>query len=370
MERKKNLIIFMPFIGGGGVEKNLYIITNHLSKKIKNLYVCTISNSKKKKFNRKIKFIIPKSKFSENFTIRIKYLICLFSLFKFLIKNRNHDNIVFSLQANIYCILLCKIFRLKIIVRSNSSPSGWYHNSIKKIIYKTIINWADSVITNSLDFKKEMKKLFSVKSVCIYNPLNKKEIIRKSKAEVKNNFFIKSCVLNILNVGRLTKQKDQLTLLRCAKILMNKNIDFKILIIGSGIEKKTLTEFIFNNKLKKNVKIVPFNENPFPHFRRCNLFILSSIYEGLPNVLLEAATLKKFIISSNCPTGPKEILDNGKGGLLFRKGNYQDLCKKIIIFKENKLRNKEKINHCYKRLNRFEYQKNLKKYEEVINRFF
>ena len=63
MGNKKNLIFFMPFIGGGGVEKNLYIITNYLSKKNKNLYVCTVSKDKKNKFNKSIKFIFPESKF-------------------------------------------------------------------------------------------------------------------------------------------------------------------------------------------------------------------------------------------------------------------------------------------------------------------
>ena len=59
-------------------------------------------------------------------------------------------------------------------------------------------------------------------------------------------------------------------------------------------------------------------DNPFPIIKKADLFVLSSKYEGLPNVLLEAATLKKFIISSNCPTGPKEILMNGKGGFILK----------------------------------------------------
>ena len=64
--------------------------------------------------------------------------------------------------------------------------------------------------------------------------------------------------------------------------------------------------------------------------------ILSSRFEGLPNILLEALTLKKFIISSDCPTGPSEILDSGKGGLLFRVGNFKDLGNKILIYKKQK----------------------------------
>ena len=79
---KKNLIIFMPFIGGGGVEKNLFIISDYLCKKFRNIKVCTLSKDKKNKFNKKIKFLEPKNNFSSQLNIRLKYLVCLFILFK------------------------------------------------------------------------------------------------------------------------------------------------------------------------------------------------------------------------------------------------------------------------------------------------
>ena len=85
-------------------------------------------------------------------------------------------------------------------------------------------------------------------------------------------------------------------------------------------------------KIKSFVKIYNFVDNPYPLIKQADIFVLSSAYEGLPNVLLEALTLNKFIISSNCPTGPKEILLNGKGGLLFKVGNYKQLANKIIYY--------------------------------------
>ena len=118
------------------------------------------------------------------------------------------------------------------------------------------------------------------------------------------------------------------------------------------------------------IKIINFVENPYPYLKQCNLFILSSIYEGLPNVLLEAATMKKFIISTNCPTGPREILDNGKGGLFFKIRDYYDLSKKIIDFKKNKFNNTMKINHNFKRLERFNHDNNLNKYLKIIEKNF
>ena len=79
-------------------------------------------------------------------------------------------------------------FKKKIISRSNSSPSGWSKNFIKKSIYKLGLNLADILIVNSIEFKKEMKKKFSVNSIHIYNPLNTKEILSLSKKRVKKIF--------------------------------------------------------------------------------------------------------------------------------------------------------------------------------------
>ena len=187
MKKNKELILFMPFIGGGGVEKNLFIISNFLITKIKNITVCTVSRDFKKKFNKKIKFLTPTKKISKKINIRMNYLICLFVLFKYLRKNKNCT--VLSFQANIYCIILCKLFNIKIIVRSNSSPSGWYHNNIKKLLYKNIILLADRVIVNSLEFKKQMINRFGIKVHCIYNPLNTSKILDDSKKGKIDNFF-------------------------------------------------------------------------------------------------------------------------------------------------------------------------------------
>jgi len=364
----KNLVFFIPYIGGGGVEKNLFLISNYLSTKINNIYICTSSNKYKNKFNKKIKFILPKKKISENLYIRIKYFYCLIILFIFLLKNKN--TVVFSFQANIYCILLCKILKIKIISRSNSSPSGWNHNLIKQIIYKKIINMADLIITNSKNFKKQMDKNFGIKTVCIYNPLNKIEIIKKSRIKINFNFFNnKKKELKIINIGRLTEQKDQLTLLKSAKVLNEKKINFKLLIMGKGVEKKNLLNYIDENNLNKIVKIINFRENPFPILIKADLFILSSKYEGLPNVLLEAILLKKFIISSNCPTGPKEILLNGKGGFLFKVGDYEELSKKIIFYYKNSPLLTRKIKYSYKNLNRFDYTKNMDTYYRLVKKF-
>ena len=362
--KQKKLVIFMPSIEGGGVEKNLFIISNYLVSKIEDISLITISNSFQNKFNKKIRFISLKSKFWDQIGRRKKFILSLFILLKEIILDRNI--LVFCFQGNIYCTFLCKLFGIKIIVRSNSAPEGWSQNPIKHFFFKNIFNFADAIIVNSKDFKKKFKQKFNLKSICIYNPLDKNEIIKKSKIKHKLKFSKK--YLNIINVGRFTDQKDQITLLKAINEIKNR-INLKLYIIGRGIEKKNLEEYILQNKLEKIIKLIPFKKNPFNLIRSADLFILSSIYEGLPNVLLEALTLKKFVISSDCPTGPNEILLNGKGGFLFKPQDYKKLAQLIIFYNKNQKKLSNKTNIGYKNLDRFDLKKNLEKYFQTIKKF-
>ena len=223
---------------------------------------------------------------------------------------------------------------------------------------------ADKIIVNSLEFKTEIKKRFNLNSECVYNPLNTKKIKKLSKEKIKFKFFTKYS-LNLINVARLNEQKDQISLLKSINYLKNK-INIKLLIIGNGEEKNKIKSFIIRNNLNKIIKILPFKKNPFPYILKSDLFVLSSKYEGLPNILLETIVLKTPILSSNCSTGPKEILDNGLGGSLFKRGDYKDLAKKIILFKNNKKNILKKINHAYSRLYRFDSMNNLCKYYEIL----
>lgn len=361
---QRKLIIFMPSIEGGGVEKNLFIITNYLSKKIKSLSVITVSNKFKKKFNNQIKIIGPNKNFLCHSSRFLKYFICILYLIIEIIKNKNI--LVFSFQANIYTILICKLFNIKVIIRANSSPSGWSLNFFKYFIFNNVLKFADKIIVNSIDFQKEIKKKFKVRSLCIYNPLNINEIIFYSKIKDKNFFFEKKKIIKIINVGRLVEQKNQIVLLKAINYLKDK-IKIRTIILGRGKNKSLLKKYISENKLNNIVKILNFKKNPFNIIKKSDVFVLTSIYEGLPNVLLEAIAIGKFVISSDCLTGPKEILCNGKGGLLFKNNDYKDLANKILFFYNNRLICKKKSLHAKKMLKRFNYKNNLQKYFRVIN---
>jgi glycosyltransferase involved in cell wall biosynthesis len=363
---KKNLIIFMPSIEGGGVEKNLFIISNYLSNKLKNATIITSTNKFNNKFNN-INIINPSFRFKKHYGRKLRYFFCLLLLIKLIFK-QNKSVLVLAFQANLYCAIICKIFNVKIITRSNSSPSGWSNNFIKKFIYRIFLKIPNQVIVNSIEFKHELKKKFNVNSICIFNPLNKKEILKKSKEKVNLNFFnVNKKIIKIIFVGRFVDQKDPLTFLKALTRINNK-IEFRALMIGRGILKKRMVNFIKINKLNKKIKLLNFQNNPYKYIEKSDLLVLTSKFEGLPNVLLEAQVLKKFIISSNCPTGPKEILLNGNAGLLFEMNNFEELANKIQYFSCNRLKLREKINNGTRNINRFDYYKSLNKYLKVVNK--
>ena len=354
----------MPTINGGGVEKNFFLITNYLATKFNDISVISLSKTYKNKLNSKIKFITLESTLPFSIGRRLKFFISLFLLFKKILFRR--DYIVFCFQGLAYCTILCKLLSTKIIIRSNSSPSGWSDKQVKKSLYKKIYSMADKIIVNSEEFKKELKLKFNLNSECIYNPLNKKEIIKKSKKKVNISFFKKND-FKIISVARFTDQKDHFCLIRSINLLKKKYKNIKVLLIGYGERKNEVENLISKLKLNKFFKIINFKKNPYPYIKKSDLFILSSNFEGLPNVLLEAIALNKFVISSNCPTGPSEILDNGKGGLLFKVGNHEELSKKIIYSLKNKKKCNKKLSFARKRLSRFDFLKNLLKYYNTLN---
>ena len=176
----------MPSIEGGGVEKNLFIVSNYLAKKFNGISLITISKKYKNKFNSLVKIYTLSSSFWDKTSRRFKYFLSICLLINEFIKDRN--KVVFAFQANIYCIIICKIFGVKVVVRSNSAPFGWSKNPIKRKLFKFLLNKADDIMVNSLEFKRDIKKEFKVNATCIYNPLNSKEILKLSKKNSKKFF--------------------------------------------------------------------------------------------------------------------------------------------------------------------------------------
>ena len=209
----REIIIFIPSIEFGGVERNLHLTINFLSKFYPKLYLVTSSKVLLPKSSKKIKIVRPKTNFWTDKSRLIKNFVCLFLLFKFFQRNKF---LIFSFQSSFFSILASKIMNWPVILRLNTSPEKYIQTPIKTIFFKLIYSSSTEIIVNSLEFKKNLKKILNLNSRVILNPF----IIKKTKKK-KINRLKNYKGLKILSIGRLTDQKDHLTLLKSAKFLID-----------------------------------------------------------------------------------------------------------------------------------------------------
>tara|TARA_B100002051_G_C16650137_1_gene593503 strand:- start:75 stop:1157 length:1083 start_codon:yes stop_codon:yes gene_type:complete len=352
---KKEIIFYIPSIEGGGVEKNLYLLIKYLPKQIGKIHVIT---AKKKNSNFKnVKFICPTSNYWNKKNRTLKNIICVYLLIKNFWSSKA---VILSFQSNLTSIIISKIFRFRVLIRLNTSLKKYLNNFLKRFTFKFFYSLSNIIIVNSKVFQKELFNEINLKSHLIYN-LNINEKKRK-----KLDFFKKFKGLKILNIGRLTDQKDQLTLIRSLGIFKKKNTNFRCSIIGRGAFKNILISEIKKLNLEKHIKLIGLKNNAEQYISQSDVFVLSSKFEGLPNVLIESQKYGVPIISSNCPTGPNEILMNGKLGELFPVGNHIILANKLLNFSKNKKILKLKSLNAKKYLKRFDPIMNSQKYSKLI----
>ncbi len=163
----------------------------------------------------------------------------------------------------------------------------------------------------------------------IYNPAWSVEMEEKGKESIELPPPLGACTHPIIiSAGRLELQKDFVTLIRAFSMIRMKR-QVKLVILGEGSLRSKLEVLVNELGVSSEVYFAGFQENPFAWFSRSSVFALSSIYEGFGNVLVEAMACGTPVVSTNCPSGPSEILDNGQFGELVSVGDYIALAKGI-----------------------------------------
>jgi len=163
----------------------------------------------------------------------------------------------------------------------------------------------------------------------IYNPVVTPELFEKAKQPSTHPWLSQDSPPVILGVGRLTKQKDFTTLIRAFALVCNQQ-PAKLIIIGEGNERKKLEQLSINLRVSKDVDIHGFVENSFSYMANAAVFVLSSAWEGLPTALIEALAIGTPIVSTDCPSGPREILKNGEYGSLVSIGDENQIAQSIL----------------------------------------
>ncbi len=192
--------------------------------------------------------------------------------------------------------------------------------------------WSDKIIAVSQGVADDVIKLTGISSSkikAIYNPIIPEEIATKLEEPINHPWLINKNLPVILGIGRLEYEKDFVTLIK-AFVIVNQSLKSRLIILGEGSQRKELEQLIDELGVKNQVSLTGFVPNPFIYIKKSDIFVLSSRWEGLSNVILESLAVGIPIVSTDCPSGSAELLEYGKYGKLVPIGNEYELAQAIL----------------------------------------
>ncbi len=276
---------------------------------------------------------LPKTGYFSKFCIYFFSFLSFPYLFYYVYKIR--PQIIYSSLVG-YIPLVLKIF-FKDLKVFNSIQGYPRFNYLRKKIWKYLYIKSDLIITMTDNTAQKLKNNFSefkeIKQIC--NPVIDTKVFNQSSEKINSKytyiFLKKFCFISI---GRLTRQKNFSELLKAFVKLREKlgskyfDKNISLLILGSGEDEKNLKKYIFKNELN-NIHFLGFQNNPFNFLKSSNFYISTSLWEDPGHTLIEAASLKIPIISSDCPSGPREFF-NSNNSFVYKSGNV-DMLTEILL---------------------------------------
>lgn len=338
-----NICFFITTLTKGGAERVISNLANSFSENSSNnVEILTMYNTRVDyDINKNIslshlekKYIEPYKlqnnykgikKFIKHVAKYFKYIELKKNLKKYVMK-KNYDVIIAFLPEPSFMILSQrKYIKSKIIISDRNDPKKEYNSIRTNYLMKKFYPLADGFVFQTEDAKAYFNNIIKCESGIILNPVNNKFI--KKPYEGKRSG-------NIVNIGRLEKQKNQISLIKAFDMIKDDIKGTNLKIYGDGSLKDFLQEYINKNNLKDRIFLMGQSDNIEKEIYDSSLFVLSSFYEGMPNVLVEAMCLGLPVISTDCDCGgPRMLINNGINGILVKTDNIEELAnamKKII----------------------------------------
>lgn len=357
--KKPTLALVIPSLTPGGAERVFSNIANHLANRY-NIYIFTLY--KDLIFydlhpSIKINYCLEEYRSNVNRLTSLKIHFQLFSRLKRKVSDINADLILsFTTTANFYTVILSKILNIPSVISERIHPK-YALNKAWQILVRHSYKYTTILVVQTEEIKNYFKKsLKDNKLKIIENPLSEHLISKKNAALKRSN--------SILSIGRLESQKNQELLLRAFSKL-NHN-DWELLIIGSGSLLDYYKELSYSLKIESQVTFLGAIKDVSPFLNQEGIFVLTSNFEGSPNVLIEAMYFEMPCISTDCPSGPNELIVNNHNGILIPTNNEQNLIDEL-----NRLMNNSDLRNQLGKaagasVNRFMPDSALKRWEDLI----
>ncbi len=232
--------------------------------------------------------------------------------------------------------------RLRLVVRQSTTLSeaarieGFKVRLVSRA-FKMLVRATDRVVAVSQGVADDLRAQIpaaSHKITVIHNPVVTPDLTDKAALSVSHPWFNDAAVPVILSAGRLGLEKDYATLLR-AFAEVTRSRPARLVILGEGAERQNLLDLAESLGISRCFDLPGFDVNPFAYMAKANVFVLSSKYEGFPNVLAQAMACGAPVVSADCRSGPREILQDGKYGLLVPVGDWRQMAKAILDTLDN-----------------------------------
>jgi glycosyltransferase involved in cell wall biosynthesis len=371
--RKKILILVPSLTRGGGAEKVASALSLNLSKK----YDISIVT-----FFHPLEIYPFKGKY---YSIQEKhYLRSIFlRYFKIhkIIRSISPDIIITCMNKASFWIIPIKIFskiNTPLIILMCTNPNYHYR---KKFYFKYIIKflYPSKKVDLIVPVSKELKNILvykyklnekKIKPIYTGTDIHEIQLLSKEKIEDYKDVFENSDIIKFITIGRLSYEKGHKYLINAYSKVIKEIPASRLFIIGDGPIRTELQELIEEKQLQDNVKLLGFKKNAFKYISKADILVLSSLHEGLPFVLIEALACNLPIISTNCETGPKEILENGRYGILTNVADSNDLAKKMIYLAKNKEARVEFSRKSIEKIKVFEIQEFVNNWFKLIDSYF
>lgn len=363
---KKQIALFLPRLGWGGITKNTIKLAKELKKNGYEVDIITpkIENPNWNQFHYGGRVIKLPS---------IGILMSLPSLIKYLkekkpdvlISAHYYANIVAAWAKALAPVSVRLIITERAAPTSTLAPSQKLKDKFIPYLMRRIYFRADEIIAVSLGTAEELSRLLSVPLnyiKIIYNPIYKDKIFKQAEEPVNHKWFGEGLPSVILGIGNLIYQKDFSNLIRTFA-LVRKKINARLVIIGEGKDRRRLEKLAYKLGISKDIEILNFVDNPYKYMARADIFVLSSRFEGMPNVLVEAVAVGIPSIATDCPSGPREVLPEEA---LFPVENFREAAKKIIYLLKNKKQAERLLRKAQENLYKFQPEIWLQKYMKLI----